>query len=108
MHYSSLPRGTYRSYNACMPAAAKRSLESKDSHQSDAAYLLEVGKRVREIRDQRDMTRKVLAGASGVSERYLAQLETGTGNASITLLRHVAAALNVRMTQLLSSSISPE
>jgi XRE family aerobic/anaerobic benzoate catabolism transcriptional regulator len=91
-----------------MPAAVKRSPDPKDPRLSDAAFLMEVGKRVREIREQRDMTRKVLAGASGVSERYLAQLETGSGNASITLLRHVAAALNVRMTQLLSSSISPE
>jgi XRE family aerobic/anaerobic benzoate catabolism transcriptional regulator len=91
-----------------MPAAAKRSSEPKDPRQSDAAFLIEVGKRVREIREQRDMTRRVLAGASGVSERYLAQLETGSGNASIMLLRRVAAALNVRMTQILGSSISAE
>src|SRR5262245_61582974 len=60
---------------------------------SDAAYLRALGKRVREGREQRGMARKVLAESSGVSERYLAQLESGTGNASVTLLRRVAAAL---------------
>ena len=93
-----------------MPAAAKRSSDSdtRDARLSDAAYLIDLGKRVREAREQRGMARKVLAEVSGVSERYLAQLESGTGNASITLLRHVAAALNVRITQLLRGEVSSE
>ncbi len=36
------------------------------------------------------MTRKILARDSGVSERYLAQLEGGQGNVSILLLRDIA------------------
>ena len=48
------------------------------------------------------MTRKILARDSGVSERYLAQLESGRGNASILLLRQIAAALNLPLADLLS------
>ena len=41
------------------------------------------------------MTRKALSQASGVSERYLAQLEAGEGNISVLLLRKVARAMGV-------------
>ena len=56
-------------------------------------YLLKLGERVRNIRAQRGMTRKILARDSKVSERYLAQLEMGRGNISINLLRQVVFAL---------------
>ena len=48
------------------------------------------------------MSRKLLAGDSGVSERYLAQLEGGQGNVSILLLRQIAAALNIALAELLA------
>jgi XRE family aerobic/anaerobic benzoate catabolism transcriptional regulator len=48
------------------------------------------------------MSRKSLAQDSGVSERYLAQLESGAGNASVLLLRQIAGALNLPLTDLLS------
>jgi len=67
----------------------------------DAAFLGEVGRRVRTLREQRGMTRKALAKASDVSERYLGQLEAGEGNASILLLRRIASALNVSIGELL-------
>lgn len=47
------------------------------------------------------MSRKLLAGDSGVSERYLAQLEAGQGNVSILLLRQIAVALDLPLTDLL-------
>lgn len=47
------------------------------------------------------MTRKVLSASSGVSERYLAQLECGQGNISVLLLRKVARAMGVPMAELL-------
>jgi XRE family aerobic/anaerobic benzoate catabolism transcriptional regulator len=47
------------------------------------------------------MTRKILARDSGLSERYLAQLESGKGNVSIKLLRRVADALNLPLARLL-------
>src|SRR6516165_9512689 len=62
---------------------------------SEADYLGLLGERVREARARRGMTRKVLARDSGVSERYLAQLESGLGNVSILLLRQIARALDM-------------
>jgi len=67
----------------------------------DQEFLAGVGERVREAREQRGMARKVLSRAANVSERYLAQLEAGEGNASIVLLRRVAVALGTRLTDLL-------
>ncbi len=65
-----------------------------------ASYLALLGKRVRAARAQRGMTRKILARDSGVSERYLAQLEAGRGNVSIALLRQIAMAMNVPLVDL--------
>ena len=48
----------------------------------EEAYLKLVGERVRLERVRRSMSRKTLSQTSGVSERYLAELERGTGNAS--------------------------
>ena len=60
-----------------------------------------LGDRVRSLRAHRGMTRKVLARDSGVSERYLAQLEQGQGNISVVLLARVAAALRIEISDLL-------
>lgn len=68
----------------------------------DSGPLLGVlGERVRKLRDLRRMTRKALARESGVSERYLAQLERGRGNISVLLLARVAAALDTDVADLL-------
>src|SRR3954463_8738143 len=63
------------------------------SEQQEHAYLARLGERVRAWRGEQGMTRKQLAAASGVSERYLAQLEAGQGNMSVLLLRKVARAM---------------
>lgn len=68
----------------------------------DTAFLGALGRRVREIRERRGMARKVLARDADVSERYLAQLETGEGNVSIVLLRRIAAALGASLGELLN------
>jgi XRE family transcriptional regulator, aerobic/anaerobic benzoate catabolism transcriptional regulator len=68
----------------------------------DETYLARVGERVRATRDRLGLTRKALSQASGVSERYLADLEVGAGNASLILLRRVAAALQLDMETLLT------
>ena len=70
-------------------------VKEKESRRGDdeAAYLVALGQRVRHLRALRGMSRKVLAATSGISERYLAQLEGGQGNLSITLLRRAAAAI---------------
>jgi XRE family aerobic/anaerobic benzoate catabolism transcriptional regulator len=67
---------------------------------SEAEYLGRLGERIREARARRGMTRKILARDSGVSERYLAQLEAGQGNISIALLRQVAHAMSLPLTDL--------
>jgi XRE family aerobic/anaerobic benzoate catabolism transcriptional regulator len=74
--------------------------ESETSGERD--YLTTLGDRVREARARRGASRKLLARDSGVSERYLAQLETGQGNISILLLRQIATALSVPLTELLA------
>lgn len=56
--------------------------------------ILRVGDRVRKARERRGIPRRVLSEMSGVSPRYLAQLETGEGNISIALLQRIAVALD--------------
>jgi len=68
--------------------------------QLDATFLRRLGERVREARARRGMTRRILARDSGVSERYLAQLEAGRGNASVLVLRQIAQALNLPVDDL--------
>src|SRR6476620_3831720 len=69
-----------------------------------AAYLKALGDRVRRIRAQRGMTRRLLARDSGVSERYLAELESGRGNISILLLRQISEALGLPVGDLLGET----
>jgi len=75
-----------------------------DSSSSTHSPLLQViGHQVRWWRQQRKWTRKELAQAAHVSERHLASLESGTGNASIMILLQVSQALDCEITDLLSS-----
>lgn len=78
-----------------------RTAEARDER-DDGEFLMSLGKRVREIRDRRGMTRKLVAREAGVSERHLAHLEAGEGNVSIVLLRHITRALDVALIELLA------
>ena len=69
----------------------------------EAVFLEKVGYRVRELRQERGLTRRSLAAQADVSERYLGQLETGEGNISIMLLRRLAVALGVSIGELLET-----
>jgi XRE family transcriptional regulator, aerobic/anaerobic benzoate catabolism transcriptional regulator len=69
----------------------------------DAQFLVAMGRHVRDARERRGMARKAIAQSAGVSERYLAQLEAGEGNASVLLLRSVARALDMPLTELLDA-----
>jgi XRE family aerobic/anaerobic benzoate catabolism transcriptional regulator len=80
---------------------------SDKTRNAETAYLARVGDRVREARARRGMTRKILAKDSGVSERYLAQLESGQGNISILLLRDIARALNLPVEALVLDGPDP-
>ena len=72
--------------------------------------LLALGERVRRLRAQRGMTRKAVAIAADVSERHLANLEYGIGNASFLVLQQVAGALHCAMAELIGdvTTTSPE
>ena len=61
------------------------------------ALIARVGERVRQARERKGIPRRVLSETSGVSPRYLAQLEAGEGNISIALLQRVALALDARI-----------
>ena len=74
--------------------------DQADRERDDERYLALLGDRVRSARSRRGMTRKILSGQSGVSERYLAQLESGRGNVSIILLRQIAGAMNLALSEL--------
>lgn len=87
--------------------AATTAVTRKNSAMPEADYLKILGERVREARARRGMTRRILAKDSDVSERYLAQLESGQGNVSILLLRQIAQALDVRLETLISDGPEP-
>jgi XRE family transcriptional regulator, aerobic/anaerobic benzoate catabolism transcriptional regulator len=67
----------------------------------ETGFLEQLGQRVRTTRARRGMSRKVLAKVSGISERYIAQLESGKGNVSIVLLRRVSNAMGAHLEDLI-------
>jgi len=69
-----------------------------------AAFLAAIGHEVRRNRAKRGMTRRQLAQASDTSERYLAQIESGAGNPSASVLRAIAVALDLPAARLLPAS----
>lgn len=71
------------------------------------ALLDRIGARVRELRHERGLTQSELAQRSGVSVRFLGQLEAGEGNISLGRLAEVAAALGVPLGALVSEGPDP-
>lgn len=67
---------------------------------AEEEYLTRIGERLRQTRSRLGMSRKVLSLASGVSERYLAEMERGAGNASLLVVRRLAAAMGVSVSDL--------
>jgi XRE family aerobic/anaerobic benzoate catabolism transcriptional regulator len=74
----------------------------------DATFLAQLGQRVRRIRAVRGMSRKHLAQVSAISERYIAQLESGRGNVSIVLLRRIAVAMGFALEDLIAEAESED
>ncbi len=87
-------------------------VESQDNTEPEAKnpFLVALGERVRALRSRRGMTRKAVALAADVSERHLANLEYGVGNASTLVLLQVAGALQCSLAELLGdvTTSSPE
>src|SRR5262245_18396168 len=75
-------------------------LQTSVSAAVESQFLATLGRHVRELRENQDLTRKVLAQKANVSERYLGQLESGECNISIILLRRIAVALHVPLASL--------
>ena len=73
-------------------------------------FLSALGERTRALRARRGLTRKGLAKAAEVSERHLANVEMGVGNASVQFLRQLAQALNCSIAELVGdeTASSPE
>jgi XRE family aerobic/anaerobic benzoate catabolism transcriptional regulator len=70
---------------------------------TDSLLLRDLAQRIRALRKTRSLTRKALSQLADVSERHLAQLESGEGNISILLLNRIASALNTSLAELFAS-----
>jgi len=90
--------------------AAAASSGGQHRERDASPILARLGERVRSLREQRGITRKSLAAATGVSERHLANLEYGDGNPSVLVLQQVADALHCPAAELLGdyTTRSPE
>ena len=91
------------------PAATEPAADAADAAARDP-FLAALGERTRALRARRGLTRKGLAAAAEVSERHLANVEMGVGNASVQFLRQLAQALNCSLAELVGdeSASSPE
>ncbi len=70
---------------------------------AESALLRSLGARVRQRRTRCGLTRRALAQQSQVSARYLAQLESGEGNASLLVLQRIAGALAMSLAELVET-----
>jgi len=87
--------------------AARTSVKPCRADPQEAAYLRTLADKIRDARAQRGMTRNALAADSGVSLRFLAQLESGQGNPSILVLRRIASAMGFPPDNLLTDDSRP-
>jgi len=81
-----------------------RTGDMTENPDSETGFLEQLGQRVRTMRALHGMSRKVLAKVSGISERYIAQLESGKGNVSIVLLRRVSDAMGAHLEDLIPAN----
>jgi XRE family aerobic/anaerobic benzoate catabolism transcriptional regulator len=75
---------------------------------TDDSVLAAFGERLRDLRARRGMSRRLLASGAGLSERYVAQLEGGTGNPSFLVLRALASALDIPVDALIALQDEPD
>ncbi len=78
-----------------------KSVPAETTEDAKDPFLVALGDRVRQLRGRRGMTRKATAEAAGISERHLANLEYGIGNASILVLLQVSKALQCSLAEML-------
>jgi XRE family transcriptional regulator, aerobic/anaerobic benzoate catabolism transcriptional regulator len=91
-------------FSSAMTPSATAQSKASNLHPPEPSVngnlLLSLGQRVREFRNRRGLTRKQVSQEADVSERHLAQLESGEGNISVVLLQRIAEALNVPIADL--------
>ncbi len=92
---------------AALPRSSHSTSRARESVR-EQEFLHFLGKRVREFRSRRGMTRKMVSQESEVSERHLAQLELGEGNVSIVLLRRISVALGVSLAELFAPGVGEQ
>ncbi|MGA8291870.1 MAG: helix-turn-helix transcriptional regulator [Rhodoplanes sp.] len=83
------------------PRPPRRELAQPESARGAGNFAAEVGRMVRLGRAKRGISRRKLAADSGISERYLAQIESGQGNPSVNVLKSIADAITVPVFELL-------
>ena len=79
----------------------ENNLSSIKSIDEESKKLDTIGSIVKSFRSQRGISRQVLANRSGISIRYLAQLESGSANPTITILKNISYALNMTLSNML-------
>ena len=89
-------------------AIAREAKQPQEAPSETSSELLKMlGGRVRDARARHGMTRRMLARDSQISERHLAELESGRGNFSIVLLKRLAAAINIPLAELVDEGPRP-
>jgi XRE family aerobic/anaerobic benzoate catabolism transcriptional regulator len=83
------------------PRSQRRETGQPESARSAGGFAAEIGRMVRLGRAKRGISRRQLAADSGISERYLAQIEGGHGNPSVNVLKSIADAIAVPVFELL-------
>jgi XRE family aerobic/anaerobic benzoate catabolism transcriptional regulator len=91
LHYDASTMATTHDASSILPVVPR---------QTESLILRDLAQRIRALRKSRSLTRKHLSALADVSERHLAQLESGEGNISILLLNRIATALNTSLAEL--------
>ena len=96
--------------NELNPLVRTDAAKADPLEEAKSPLLVSLGERVRDLRARRGLTRKALSVAADVSERHLANLEYGVGNASVLVLQQVAGALQSSIAELVGdvTTRSPE
>lgn len=107
MIYIAVDTGLITKFNQSMTATPN---QIKDTAEDRDVFLAALGERLRTLRSRRGFSRKALARLANVSERHVANVETGVGNATIQFLRQLASVLNCTLAEMIGdeTSSSPE
>src|SRR5262245_48094553 len=106
MHYTTPvpPRRNPKKRSSALASTRARSAGGPAPGGGDTGLLARVGRSVREARRGRRLTRSGLAALSGSSERFIARIESGTGNVSLVRLNDLARALAVPLVSLVAAA----